>query len=100
MRKQRSESNSLQQNSRYQQKKKYHLLCDELKDHEEQEDMEISEKEETQLATFVLHCGKHTVYKEQKVADIRHMWDDYVCPKYVPTDTDLDYGFNCFKCSA
>ena len=54
----------------------------------------------TQFAMFVVHCGKHTVYKEQKVAYIWHMWDDYVCPKCVPADTDLDHGFNCFKCSA
>ena len=54
----------------------------------------------TQFATFVVHCGKHTVCKEQKVAYIWHMWDDYVCPKCVPADTDLDHGFNCFKYSA
>ena len=52
------------------------------------------------LAPFVVHCGKHTVYKEQKVVYIRHMWDDYVCPKCEPADTDLDHDFNCFKCSA
>ena len=30
-----------------------------FKDYEEQEDMEISEKRMTQLATFIVNCGKH-----------------------------------------
>ena len=29
-----------------------------FKDYEEQEDMEISEKRMTQLATFIVNCGK------------------------------------------
>ena len=51
----------------------------------------------TQLATFIVHCGKK--YKEGNVAYIPHMWDNQVYPKCVPADTDLDHDFNCFKCS-
>ena len=46
-----------------------------VKEHEEQEGMDINEKENEM---YVI---------------------DYVCPKYVPADTHLDHVFNCFKCS-
>ena len=37
-----------------------------IKDHEEQEGMEISEKEDdtVQLATSIVHCGKHIQRKQ------------------------------------
>ena len=46
-----------------------------VKEHEEQEGMDINEKENDM---YVI---------------------DYVCPKCVPANADLDHVFNCFKCS-
>ena len=46
-----------------------------------------------QLAAFIVHCEKHIERKK------RGLYSTHVrCPKCVPTDTDLDHDFNCFKC--
>ena len=45
----------------------------------------------TQLVTFIVHCRN---YMQRRKCD-----DNYVCPKCVPADTDLDHDLNCFKCS-
>ena len=45
----------------------------------------------TQLATFIVHCRN---YMQRRKCD-----DNYVCPKCVPADTDLDHDLNYFKYS-
>ena len=60
--------------------------------------MEISEKDDDSLQHLLFIVEK--IYKKGNVAYIQHMWDNYVCTKCVPADTDLDHDFNCFKCSA
>ena len=64
----------------------------------------------TQLATFIVHCGKHiqrrkcelySTYVRQSFMFITCETIMYVvCFKCVPADTDLNYDFNCLKCSA
>ena len=72
-----------------------------IKDDEEQEDMEISEKEDDTACNIY-----HTLWKTYTK---KKMWLIFnkceiimyvVCSKCVPADTDLDHDFNCFKCSA
>ena len=66
-----------------------------VKDHEEQEDMEISEKEDDTAGSIMVHCGKH-IQRRKRGSYSTHTR----CPKCVPAVTDLDNDFNCFKCQA
>ena len=45
-----------------------------VKDHEEQEDMEISEKEDDTAGSIIVHCGKH-IQRRKRGAYIRHIRD-------------------------
>ena len=58
-----------------------------VKDHKEQ-DMEIREEEDDTVYKIYRTLLKHI--QEGNMAYIWHMWYNYVCPKCVPADTDLD----------
>ena len=73
-----------------------------IKDHEGQEDMEISEKEDDTASNIYRALWKN-IYKEGNGVYIFNRYETImhvVCSKCAPEDTDLDYDFNCFKCSA
>ena len=66
-----------------------------VKDHEVQEDMEISEKEDDTADSIIVHCGKHIQRRKRGLYSTHTRF-----PKCVPAVTDLDNDFNCFKCQA
>ena len=69
-------------------------------DHEEQEEMEISKKEDD-TACNIYHTLWKTYTKKETwlIFNTCQIIMYVVYSKCVPTDTDLDHDFNCFKCS-
>ena len=70
-------------------------------DHEEQEEMEISKKEDD-TACNIYHTLWKTYTKKETwlIFNTCQIIMYVVYSKCVSTDTDLDHDFNCFKCSA
>ena len=72
-----------------------------IKGHEEQEDMEISEKEDDTACNIYCALWKTCTKKETwLMLNTCEIIMYVVCSKYVPADTNLDHDFNCLICSA